>query len=213
MNDRICCPSEENAYFSIDRVLEADRVKLLAPMLQWKTELEEFCNFMIKEGVCTFLEIGAGDGQLSLFLKDALSLERVWACDLNYPTAIAGRTDISFYHGDHQSPGYLDWRAVQGPIEMVFIDANHKTGFRKDFEIERQFPHRFIAFHDVANKAYPALRAFWENEVLCSKTTFINRDPTIGFGVPELAYPFKWVKSARELEADCGRSCGIGVCW
>jgi len=204
---------EENAKFSIDRVLATGRVKLYAPMLQWKTELEEFCRFMIETNVRTFLEIGTGDGQLSIFLKDALSLDRVCACDLKLPPLLARREDITFYHGDHQAPAYLDWRAKQGLIDMVFIDANHKTGFRTDYEIEWQFSHRFIAFHDVANKAYPALRAFWENEILAKKTTFINRDPTIGFGVPELTYPFKWVRSAEELEFDCGLSCGIGVSW
>jgi hypothetical protein len=46
-----------------------------------------------------------------------------------------------------------------------------------------------------------------------NKTSFINRDAAIGFGVPELTYPFRWIPNAEWLEIECGRSCGIGVSW
>jgi hypothetical protein len=199
--------------FSIDETLAAGRVRIEAPMLQWKTELEEFCRFMIRNSVRSFLEIGAGDGQLSVFMKDGLCLDRACACDLHCAPLLAQRRDIAFYHGDHQAPEYRNWRAMQGTIDMVFIDANHKTGFRGDYEVELQFPHRFIAFHDIANRAYPQLGEFWKNEVSGGKIAFENRDATIGFGVPELKYPFRWIPSAHWLEQECGRSCGIGVCW
>jgi hypothetical protein len=70
-------------HFSVDEILATKRIKIHAPMLQWRTELEEFCRFMIRKNVRSFLEIGAGNGQLSLFLKEALSLDHVCACDLN----------------------------------------------------------------------------------------------------------------------------------
>ena len=197
--------------FDLERALY--ELRLSNYMLQWKTELQEFCQFMIHQRIRSFLEIGVATGQLCVFLKDTLCLERVYACDINRSPLLTRRPHIPFYHGDHHGAGYGAWRERIGPIDMVFIDADHKKGFRKDYEIERRFPHRFIAFHDIANPGYPQLCAFWEHDVQGRKRTFVNQDPHIKFGVPPLRYPFGPWKSVEEYEGRYGRCCGIGVCW
>jgi hypothetical protein len=179
-------------------------------MLQWQTELDAFCAFMVDNRVRSFLEIGAATGRLSLYFKDVLQLEKVAACDI-WHSPLLKAAHVEFFHGDHHDPAYPEWRARLGHVDMVFIDADHETGFRRDYEIERAFPHSFIAFHDIANKAYPALARFWESEVTGDKRTFVNTDTSLRFGVPPVAFPFATWQTFDDLVADCGYACGIGV--
>ncbi len=179
-------------------------------MLQWQTELDAFREFMIANRVRSFLEIGAATGRLSLYLKEVLQLEKVAACDVwQSPLLKAGH--VEFFCGDHHDPAYPEWRARLGHIDMVFIDADHETGFRRDYEIERAFPHTFMAFHDIANTAYPALVDFWEHEVTGDKIKFVNTDTSLKFGVPPVKFPFATWQTFDELVASCGYACGIGV--
>jgi hypothetical protein len=41
--------------FDLDRALKENRTAITRNMLQWKTELEEFCNFIISHNVQSFL--------------------------------------------------------------------------------------------------------------------------------------------------------------
>lgn len=179
-------------------------------MLQWQSELDAFCAFMAANRVRSFLEIGAATGRLSLHLKDTLALDKVAACDM-WHSPLLKAAKVEFFHGDHHDPAYPAWRAQLGHIDMVFIDADHETGFRRDYEIERAFPHSFIGFHDIANKIYPALSQFWEEDVVGEKHTFINTDTSLRFGVPPIAFPFASWPTFEALVADCGYACGIGV--
>jgi hypothetical protein len=179
-------------------------------MLQWQTELDGFLAFMAANKVRSFLEIGAATGRLSLFLKEQLGLERVAACDL-WHSPLLKAAKVEFFLGDHHDPAYPAWRAALGHVDMVFIDADHETGFRRDYEIERAFPHSFMAFHDIANTAYPALMRFWDTEVTGDKQTFVNTDTSLQFGVPPVSFPFATWQTADELIAECGHACGIGV--
>lgn len=179
-------------------------------ILQWQPELDAFCRFMEARRVRSFLEVGAATGCLSLFLRDALHLGKIAACDLWHSPLLKAER-VEFFHGDHHDAAYLEWRARLGHFDMVFIDANHETGFRRDYEIECRFPHTFIAFHDVANKLYPVLTRFWDTEVRGQKQTFVNIDPSVGFGVPPIQFPFASWQTFDEYLADCGPACGIGV--
>jgi len=199
--------------FNLDAALALKNLRLRRPMLQWRTELEQFCQFLIDRKVQSFLEIGVGSGQLSVVIKDVLNIGKVYACDVNWPPLLRERGDIPFFHGDHHSASYPAWREALGPVDMVFIDADHECGFRIDYTIELAFPHKYIAFHDVANLAYAVLHEFWNKEVDGNKVTLINTDANIRFGVPELTYPFLNLQSPDELERWFGRSCGIGICW
>jgi hypothetical protein len=203
--------SDVVAQFDLDQVLAG--TPWPTSMLQWKTELEEFCRFMLTQNVRSFLEIGAGTGQLSVFLKQALRFDRVCACDLYKSPLLREHPEILFFHGDHHERDYRTWREHLGHIDMILIDADHHTGFREDYLIERQFPHRFIAFHDIANPHYPELCKFWEEEVTGRKQVFVNRDPQIPFGVPPLRYPFGQWTSQQQYESRYGRCCGLGVSW
>lgn len=179
-------------------------------MLQWQTELDGFCDFMATHRVRSFLEIGAATGRLSLYLRERLGLERVAACDL-WQSPLLKAAKVEFFLGDHHDPAYPAWRAALGHVDMVFIDADHETGFRRDYDIERAFPHSFIAFHDIANTAYPALMRFWQHDITGEKHTFINTDTSLQFGVPPVVFPFATWPTADALIAECGHACGIGV--
>ena len=197
--------------FDVERALV--KVPSMYSMMQWKTELEQFCKFMVEQQVRSFLEIGSGSGLLSVFLKCALDLDKVCACDLFKSPLLEAHPEILFFHGDHHGHVYPAWREQRGHIDMVFIDAEHDTGFQNDYQIECKFPHRFIAFHDIANRGYPELSSFWRDEVQGRKQTFVNQDPRIPFGVPPLQYPVGLYQSQEHYERNHGRCCGIGVCW
>lgn len=180
-------------------------------MLQWPSEAARFREFMARHGVRSYLEVGVGHGRFVVHLLNELPLERVYACDIQRPKIFDRYPQISFFHGDHHSPEYLDWRAGLGHLDMVFIDANHEVGFKKDYEVELQFPSTFIAFHDIANKAYPELSAFWRDEVGGRKWEFTNESETDGFGIPPIVYPYGPWRSQEDYESIYGRSCGIGI--
>lgn len=180
-------------------------------MLQWQPELEAFCAFMEAHGVRSFLEVGAATGRLSLYLKERLRLEKVAACDL-WQSPLLKAARVPFFQGDHHDPAYLEWRRAQGHFDMVFIDADHEVGFRRDYEIERAFPHTFIGFHDIANTAYPALMRFWQDDVQGEhKQAFVNADTSLAFGVPPISFPFASWPTFEAYVAECGYACGIGV--
>jgi len=180
-------------------------------MLQWPDELQAFLDFMLAHRVSSFLEIGSATGRLTLFVKTALSLRLAAACDVLYPPLLRLRSDIAVFCGDHHAPKYLEWRAALGRVDMVLIDADHETGFRRDYEIERSFPHGFLAFHDIANRAYPALGAFWRDEVEGEKREFVNADVSRGFGVPTIKFPLAQWPTLEDYLAECGPACGIGI--
>ena len=125
--------STSESGFNLDAALALKNLRLHRPMLQWRTELEQFCQFMVDRAVQSFLEIGVGSGQLSVLIKDVLNIGKVYACDVNRPPLLRGREDIPFFHGDHHGASYSAWREALGPVDMIFIDADHECGFRLDY--------------------------------------------------------------------------------
>lgn len=181
------------------------------PMLQWPSEAEAFLAFMRAREVRTYLEIGTASGRFALFVKRALGLPKIAVCDLWCPPLLRREPDVEFFIGDHHSREYDEWRRRLGHIDMVFIDADHENGYRRDFEIERGHPHRYIAMHDIANKAYPGLREFWRHEVRGEKWDLVNTDTAGPFGMPPIRYPFGDARNFQELVDTYGYSCGFGI--
>ena len=71
--------------------------------------------------------------------------------------------DRSFW-GNSDSPEFHTWRDSLGHIDLVMIDGDHRyKGVRKDFEINRRYPHRFLAFHDItgSNRWTTGVAKFW----------------------------------------------------
>ena len=71
------------------------------------------------------------------------------------------------FRGDSGSAEFEAWRESLGHIDLVFIDGNHTyAGVKRDFAINRKYPHRFLAFHDItgANRWTTGVRKLW-NEI------------------------------------------------
>jgi hypothetical protein len=122
--------------------------------MQNREELIGLCEFVETERVRSYLEIGVWTGRLISTLDSLFSFDLVAACDQGYarrfglPIRLPERA--RFFEGDSESAGFRDWRAELGHVDLVLIDANHAYhAVKRDFEINRCFPHRFLAFHDI----------------------------------------------------------------
>jgi hypothetical protein len=177
-------------------------------ILQYPYELINFLQFMIDNVVNSYLEIGSAHGHIPLLMRDYFNFTKICACDLN--DLLQGQPNIEFFCGDCYSDDFCQWRRNIGHIDMVMIDASHKRRYvRRDYEREKSLPHRFLAFHDIANKAYPKLSTFWKNEVKGNKLEFINTDPKARL-IIQHAKDNAYMKKYRRKY---GHACGIGICW
>lgn len=138
-------------------------------ILQSREELTAFAAFIEAEGIRSYLEIGAWTGALVSCLHRLFAFDTVAVCDDGYAQrrfALPFRVPsvAKVFLGDSRSVAYREWREALGPIDLVLIDADHSyKGVRVDFEINRQFPHRFLAFHDItgANRHTAGVGRFW----------------------------------------------------
>ena len=131
-------------------------------MLQNREELIGFCQFMEKERVRSYLEIGNWTGRLVTVLHRLFSFDKVAAADIGWTTQIglpfSMPREAEFFLGSSHSKEFQNCRESLGHIDMVMIDGDHTyEGVRRDFEINREYPHRFLAFHDIAN-AHPQIQ-------------------------------------------------------
>lgn len=137
-------------------------------ILQNRDELLGLCAFIQERNVRSYLEIGVWTGRLVTALHRVFRFDRVAACDQGWaetcglPIHLPG--DALFYRGDSDSDGFLRFREALGPVDLVLVDGDHRyPAVRRDFEIQRAFPHRFLAFHDITG-ARPQTRGvgrFW----------------------------------------------------
>ncbi len=125
-------------------------------ILQNREELIGLCEFMEREQVRSYLEIGTWSGQMvttlhRLFRFDSVAAADIgWAQSIGLPLHLPDEADL--FEGDSHSEDYRRWRHRLGPIDLVLIDGDHSyEGVRLDFETNRRFPHRFLAFHDIVN--------------------------------------------------------------
>jgi len=179
-------------------------------IMQYPDELESFIQFMIDHDVKSYLEIGVKRGHNVLFMKELGIFDKICACDIKSPPDLENHSDIAFLEASSHSGIYKKWRRGLGHIDMVLIDADHKhDAFRKDYNTEMKFPHRFVALHDIANTGYKELRHFWNKEVKDNKVEFVNTDPNARL----ICVEHKDEEYIANYRRKYGIACGIGVTW
>lgn len=156
-------------------------------ILQNREELIALCAFIEAHRVRSYLEIGVWTGRLISTLHRLFDFERVAACDDGYARrfglSIGLPPGTVLFEGDSGSGEFERWRASLGHIDLVFIDANHhEAGVRRDFEINRAHPHRFLAFHDIAgnDRHTRGVRRFWESLAEGHKLSIVRHHLELG---------------------------------
>lgn len=173
----------------VERVYAAEGEALVDCALQSEAEVVELCRFIEAEGIRSYLEIGIWTGRLVTALHRVFGFSRVAACDHGWAEqcgfAISVPEGTSFFRGDSGTEAYVAWRRALGPIDLVMIDANHHyRAVRRDFEIERAQPHRFLALHDItgARRGTEGVARLWR-ELDGQKTEIVAPGSKMGIGV------------------------------
>jgi hypothetical protein len=173
----------------VERVYAAEGEALVDCALQSRAEVEGLCRFIEAEAIRSYLEIGIWTGCLVTALHRVFGFSRVAACDHGWAEqcgfAISVPSDASFFRGNSDSEEFISWRRELGPIDLVLIDANHRyDAVKRDFEINRAHPHRFLAFHDItgARKGTEGVARLWR-ELVGDKTEIVSPDSKMGIGI------------------------------
>jgi hypothetical protein len=153
------------------RIFEQHNEAIEDCVLQNREEVIGLMEFIEKHRVRSYLEIGVWTGKLVSLLHREFAFESLAAADEGYAKTkgldIALPPEARVFWGDSASAEFESWRASLGPIDLVFIDANHNyAGVKRDFEINRKYPHKFLALHDItgANRWTTGVKKFW-NEI------------------------------------------------
>jgi len=179
-------------------------------IMQYPDELDPFIQLMIDNDVKTYLEIGVKRGHNAIFMEELGIFDKIYACDIHYPEDFRDHPDIHFLHASSHGSTYKQWRKSLGSLDMVLIDADHKEkAFKKDYEVEMRYPHRFVAMHDIDNIGYPKLARFWKRNVKGNKVEFVNKDPNARL----ICVEHKDEEYIANYRRKYGISCGIGVNW
>lgn len=183
----------------VQEIFEARGEALVDRALQNREEVVGLCEFIEANHVRSYLEIGIWTGRLLCLLHRLFDFERVAACDQGWAERCGFRIhlppDVTFFHGSSGSRDYLRWRATLGPVDLVLIDGDHAyPAVRRDFEINRTFPHRFLAFHDITGFHRPTrgVRQLWE-EIRCGREHEIVRPHAeIGLDRSTMGIGIRW---------------------
>lgn len=150
---------------------EAEGEPLEDCILQNREELIRLCGFIEAHDVRSYLEIGLWTGRLLSALHRLFAFDLIAACDDGYAQALGLPLSIPpearLFLGDSASPDFERFRRDLGTVDLVLIDGNHHySGVRKDFELQRRHPHRFLALHDItgANRHTAGVARLW-NEI------------------------------------------------
>jgi hypothetical protein len=137
-------------------------------ILQNREEVLGLAEFIQHNNIRSYLEIGVWTGRLVSALHSVFSFDTVAAADQGYARErgldIHLPTDAHVFWGDSDSDAFIAWRKQLGHIDLVLIDANHSyAAVKRDFELNRSFPHRFLALHDItgANRWTTGVKRFW----------------------------------------------------
>jgi hypothetical protein len=163
LRDEPCWDLGTEAIFAARGEALDDRV------LQNREELIGLCELIEREGVRSYLEIGVWTGRLVSALHRVFRFDLVAACDHGWAEQLGFEIRVPletrFFRGDSGSAEFRRWRAELGHIDLVLIDADHRYhAVRRDFAVNRGFPHRFLAFHDIrgARPQTAGVRRFWD---------------------------------------------------
>ena len=174
-------------------LLDATGEPAEACVLQNREELIGLCEVIEAANVRSYLEIGIWTGGLVSVLHQLFGFERVAACDDGYVETlgleISVPNECRLFRGDSSSQAYQEWRAGLGHVDLVVIDANHSYGgVKRDFELNRRFPHRLLAFHDItgANRYTTGVRRFWEELDWGHKLEIVRPHPELGLETPTM---------------------------
>lgn len=150
------------------RIFEVHGEAIEDCVLQNREEVIGLMEFIETHNIRSYLEIGVWTGRLTRLLHREFKFHRVAAADEGYAETkgltISLPPDVEFFRGDSASVEFTAWREQLGHIDLVFIDGNHTyPGVCKDFEINRRYPHRFLAFHDItgSNRWTTGVKKFW----------------------------------------------------
>ena len=131
-----------------------------------------------------YLEVGIQHGGLLAFMETACQFESTAGVSFEerdvLRTRRASHPNWTVFIGDSHSPEYRVWREALGRIDLVMIDGDHSyAGVKADYELELSMPSKYIAFHDIANKACGVPR-LWEEIAEAEKiASFTNEDPEV----------------------------------
>lgn len=152
----------------VQAVFEARGEPAVDCALQNREELIGLCEFIYTHRIRSYLEIGIWTGRVVGALHRIFDFDRVAACDHGWAESFglpaATPPDCRLLRADSDSPEFLAWRASLGPVDLVLIDANHAyRAVARDFEINRAFPHRFLALHDITgyHRATAGVARLW----------------------------------------------------
>ena len=150
-------------------LFEAHNEALEDCILQNREEVIALAEFIEAHQIRSYLEIGVWTGRLVSALHSIFDFDTVAVADQGYARTrgfdIQVPSDAEVFWGDSDSDQFRAWRETLGHIDLVLIDANHSyEAVRRDFEINRAYPHRFIALHDItgANRWTTGVRRFWD---------------------------------------------------
>lgn len=163
-------------------------------LLQNRAEVIALFEWMESQKIESYLEIGIWTGQLLTFISQHFPLKTIAACDLLHATRLGLPIHIppqvQFFTGSSQELQYQLWRQPLGPIDMVLIDGDHSyAGVKRDFEINRRWPHRYLVFHDIANPMVPGPGQFWreltghKQEIILPNPELTDPTQTMGLGI------------------------------
>jgi len=162
-------------------------------ILQNRDELIGLCEFCEAHGVRSYLEIGIWTGRLISALHRLFDFEKLAACDhrwaaqLGLPIRVPRET--CFFEGNSESDAFRTWRERLGHVDLVFIDANHSYhAVKRDFEINRAYPHRFIALHDItgATRHTTGVKRYWDEIDTGAKHEIVRPHRELGLDVSRM---------------------------
>ncbi|MEW6278116.1 MAG: hypothetical protein AB1758_05805 [Candidatus Eremiobacterota bacterium] len=156
-------------------------------VLQNREELIGYLEFIQKENIRSYLEVGVWTGRLLALLQRIFRFDKVAAADIGWAQTVFGLPlhlppETIRFQGSSHGREYEEWRRSLGHFDLVMIDGDHSLdGVRRDFEINRRHPHRFLAFHDIVG-GYPGceeVRMFWQ-ELQGNKLEIVRPHPEVG---------------------------------
>ena len=182
---------------STEEIFQARGEPVQDRAIQVRDEVIGLCEFIERKNVRSYLEIGIWTGRLVSTLHRIFDFELAAAVDHgwveNLGLEIRLHEGVRFLRSESRSDEYIAWRESLGPIDLVLIDADHRPhALRADFELNKRFDQRFIAFHDItgARRQTRGVATVWNEitggfkyEIIRPHREIGRDDSTMGIGI------------------------------